>query len=267
MKPALLASLLAVALAAAPLTAFAQDEPPPAPLPPVAPLPAASPSAPDPAATPTYEATPASPKTAPHYDYLRFGLGFRIAYIPDGGFDTFASNDVLGQMSLEGTYAFYTKGKLALASGVAWDVGSRSSGARGLTTSLTVNRLTVPVEARWYFTPWLDGFVKVAPGAVGCFARVQDPSSGATLEDAPWAFATDLSAGATVRLAGSSDHSVRRARLWLTAEGGYGLTGSRALRPRPNRDEADVLGADEPTRLGSLALNGGFWRLGLAVSY
>ncbi len=107
----------------------------------------------------------------------------------------------------------------------------------------------------------------MAPGAVGYDARVQDPSSGATLEDAPWAFAADLSAGATLRLAGSSDHSVRRARLWLTGEGGYGLTGSRALRPRPHRDEADVLGSDASTRLGSLAVNGGFWRVGLAVSY
>jgi len=259
MKHAHLARLFTAALVVAPLPASA-------PLPSFEPLPAASPPA-DLAATSTHEAPAATPKTAPHYDYLRFGLGFRIAYIPDGGFDTFASNDVLGQMSLEGTYAFYTKGKLALASGVAWDIGSRSSGARGFTTSLTVNRLAVPLEARWYFAPWLDGFAKVAPGAVGYFARVQDPSSGATLEDAPWTLAADLSAGATVRLAGGSDHGVRRARLWLTAEGGYGLTGSRALRPRPNRDEADVLGADEPTTLGSLALNGGFWRLGLAVSY
>lgn len=255
-----LSSLLATALLAAPLAAHAQDEAPPPPLA-APPVPVLTPAA------PAYEEAAPPSKATPHYDYLRLGLGFRIGYIPDPGFDTFASSDVLAQMSLEGTYAFYTQGKLAIAAGAAWDIGSRSSGARGFDTRLTVNRLTVPVAARWYFTPWLDGFVRVAPGAVGYVARVQDPSSGATLEDAPWAFAADLSAGATLRLAGSSDHSVRRARLWLTGEGGYGLTGSRALRPRPHRDEADVLGSDASTRLGSLAVNGGFWRVGLAVSY
>ena len=257
-----LSSLLAAALLAAPLAARAQDEAPPPPLP-VATTPA-----------PTYVSTPpaaeeaAPPKpTAPHYDYLRFGLGFRIGYINDPGFDTFASSDTLAQLSLEGSYAFYTNGKLAVAAGVAYDLGGRSSGARGLDTRLTVHRLTVPIEARYYVTPWLNGFVKVAPGTGAYFARITDPSSGATLEDAPWVFATDLSAGATVRLAGSNDHGVRRARLWITGEGGYGLTGAVALRPRPSRDDSDILGADESTRLGSLAVNGGFWRMGLAVSY
>ncbi len=258
-----LSSLLAVTLLAAPLAAHAQEEASVPPLPPAAaPAPVVTPAAPPPEQT----APPARP-TAPHYDYLRLGLGFRIGYINDPGFDTFASSDVLAQMSLEGSYAFYTKGKLAVAAGLAWDVGSRSSGARGLDSRLTVHRLTVPIEARYYVTPWLNGFVKVAPGTGAYFARIQDPSSGAQLEAAPWVLATDLSAGATLRLAGSSDHGVRRARLWLTAEGGYGLTGAVALRPRPSRDEADVLGSDESTRLGSLGMNGGFWRMGLAVSY
>jgi len=205
--------------------------------------------------------------TPPHYDYFRFGFGFRIGYVADPAFDTFASNDVLAQMSLEGTYAFYTKGKLAIASGLAWDVGSRASGARGLTTRLLVNRLTIPIEARWYFAPWLNAFARVAPGGAAYAAHIEDPSSPASLEDTSWIFATDVSGGATVRLAGSSDHDVRRARLWLTTEVGYGITSSHSLRPRPNRDEADVLGTDESIKLGSLALNGTFWRAGLAVSF
>jgi len=258
----LLPSLVAVAIATATLAARAQDEAPPPPLP-LASAPVLAPAA----APGPEEAAPRVAPTTPRYDYLRLGLGFRIGYINDPGFDTFASSDVLAQMSLEGSYAFYTKGKVALAAGVAWDIGSRASGARGLDTRLTVHRLTVPIEARYYVTPWLNGFVKVAPGTAAYFARIKDPSSGAQLEDAPWVFATDLSAGATVRLAGSNDHGARRARLWLTGEGGYGLTGGVALRPRPSRDDADILGSDESTRLGSLAVNGGFWRMGLAVSY
>jgi hypothetical protein len=213
------------------------------------------------------DAPAAVPPSAPRYDYVRVGAGVRVGYLPDAGFDAFASNDVLAQLSLEGTYAFYTRGKLAIASGVAWDNGARSSGARGATTRLTMNRLTVPIEARWYVTPWLDVFGRVAPGAGSYLVRVEDPSSSATLRDAPWVFATDLSAGAHVRLAGANDHTVRRARLWLTTELGYGLTTSTSVRPRPDRNEDDVLGSDEGVRLGSLAANGAFWRAGVAVSF
>ena len=256
-----LAPFLALFLLAVPSLARAQSES-------EAPAPAGESPAVLVAAPPPF-AEPAAPpaKGTPHYDYLRFGLGFRIGYIDDPAFDAFATNDVLAQLSLDATYAFYTKGKLALASGLAWDVGSRSSGARGLSTRIAVHRLTIPVEARWYFAPWLDGFVKVAPGAGAYSVRIEDPSSSATLEHAPWVFATDLSGGATVRLAGGSDHEIRRPRVWLTAEIGYGVTSSHALRPRPEREDKDVLGSDESTKLGTLAVNGAFWRTGLAVSF
>ncbi len=211
-------------------------------------------------------ATPAV-ETPPHYDYLRVGLGFRIGYIGSDAFDTFADDDVLAQMSLDASYAFYTKGKLAVAAGLGWDVGSRTSGARGLTTKLTMHRLTVPIEARWYFASWFDVFAKVAPGAGALYARIEDPSSPSTLEHAPWVFATDLSAGASFRLVGGSDHTKRSPRLWLTPEVGYGFTTDRALRPRPSRDEADVLGRDESTNLGSLALSGVFWRMSVALTF
>jgi hypothetical protein len=254
---------------AAPSLAHAQEQEVVAPSTPApAPAPAPVPVLVLPAPPSVAAEAPAPHATVPpHYDYFRFGVGFRIGSIDDPGFDTFAKNDVLAQVSLEGTYAFYTKGKLAIASGLAWDVGSRSAGARGLTTRLLVNRLTVPVEARWYFAPWLNGFVKVAPGGAAYAAHIEDPSSPASLEDTSWVLAGDLSGGATVRLAGGNDHDVRRPRLWLTTELGYGITSSHSLRPRPNRDEKDVLGADESTRLGSLALNGVFWRTGLAVSF
>lgn len=211
-----LSTLLALGALAVPLAAHAQDEP----LAPVVVSPAPAPAPAGPALlmmpAPYAEGPAAASPATPRYDYFRFGLGFRIGLVGDPAFDTFASNDVLAQVSLEGTYAFYTKGKLAVAAGLAWDNGARSSGARGLKTRLTVNRLAVPVEARWYFAPWFDGFVKVAPGAASYIVRVEDPSSSASLGDAPWALAADLSAGATLRLAGSSDHSARRTRLWLT---------------------------------------------------
>lgn len=271
--------LPAVARAEAPDPTDVPSDPPSSP-PAPAPAPASAPAPAQPAAASfTYRAPPplvpadSAESQAPHvevpprYDYLRVGLGFRIGYIGDPTFDTFADSDTLAQMSLDASYAFYTKGKLAVAAGLAWDVGSRTSGARGLTTKLTMHRLTVPIEARWYFAPWFDVFAKVAPGAGALYARVEDPSSPRTLEHAPWVFATDLSAGASFRLVGGNDHDKRRPRLWITHEIGYGLTTEHALRPSPNRDESDVLGADQSTNLGSLAINGVFWRTGLALTF
>jgi hypothetical protein len=269
-----------LALVVAPSLAWAQAEPipelPAAPEPHASPAPASPASATTPARAPIAEA-PAADATReaaedrapgpPRYDYLRVGLGFRIGYIDDRAFDTFADNDVLGQLSLDASYAFFTRGKLAISGGAAWDVGSRSAGVRGLTTHLTVHRLTVPIEARWYFTPWFAVFGKVAPGVAAFNARVEDPSSPASLEHAPWVFAGDLSAGATFRLAGTNDHAARAARLWVTPELGYGLTSSRGVSPSPNRDAADVLGADERARLGSLAVNGLFWRASVGLTF
>ena len=241
----------------------------PTSLAPLAPPPAPAPELTYRAPAPIFPAESAAPSaaSAPHYDYLRVGLGFRIGYIGNSAFDTFADDDVLAQMSLDASYAFYTQGKLAIAAGLGWDVGSRTAGARSLTTKLTMHRLTVPIEARWYFAPWLDVFAKVAPGAGALHARIEDPSSPSTLEHTPWVFATDVSAGASFRLVGNSDHTKRAPRLWVTHEIGYGFTTEHALRPSPNRDEADVLGADQSTKLGSLAVNGVFWRTGLALSF
>lgn len=275
-------SLLAFLLASSPLVAAAaqpgsppepDSAPPAAPVaaaqtvsstPASAPAPAVSPLVPDGSAAETAAVRPSGP---PHYDYLRFGMGARVGYIGNTGYDTFSKNDVLAQVSLDATYAFFTRGKLSVSAGLAWDAGSSNAGARGLTTRLTAHRLTVPIEARYYLAPWLNVFAKLAPGAAAFNARVEDPSSPETLQHAPWAFAADFSGGAAFRIVGTSDHSTRHPRLWVTQEVGYGITSSSGLRPAANRDEDDVLGTDQSTRLGSLALNGVFWRTGLALSF
>jgi hypothetical protein len=277
-----LSSLLAFLLASSPLLAAAAQPDPPAgpdsaPADVAAPAPAPAPAAPATAPAPVLsqlvpdgaaaETATARPHGPPHYDYLRFGLGARVGYIGNSGYDTFSKNDVLTQASLDVTYAFYTRGRLALSGGLAWDVGSSSAGARGLTTRLTAHRLTVPLEARWYLAPWVNVFAKIAPGAAAFNARVEDPSSPETLEQAPWVFAADFSGGASFRIVGTSDHAQRHPRLWLTQEVGYGVTSSTGLRPGPNRDEEDVLGSDQSARLNALALNGVFWRTGLALSF
>jgi hypothetical protein len=270
-----LTSVIAFLLVSSPLLAWAQPDPPadpdaaPAAAAPAPPAAAAAAPAPAPMVADDAPAESAKPRphAPPRYDYLRFGAGFRVGYIRDAGLDAFADSDTLTQTSLDASYAFFTKGRLAVSAGLAWDAGSRTSGARGLTTRLTAHRLTVPIEARYYVAPWMNVFAKVAPGTGAFFARVEDPSAPATLEHAPWVYAADLSGGVSFRLVGTNDHEKRHPRLWITHEVGYGVTSRTTLRPSPNRDEEDVLGSDQQTRLRSLALNGVFFRTGLALSF
>lgn len=275
MKPGIFSFGLALLLV--PSLAFAQPDDADAPSPP---LPSAPPdsAAPSPPPSPHVAATPAvsaaryegiEPRVAgpPRYDYFRFGTGFRIGYIDDRGFDTFASDDVLAQIAVDASYAFFTRGKLAISAGAAWDVGSRSSDLRGLGTKLTIHRLTVPIEARYYLAPWVNVFAKAAPGTALFSARVTDPSAPEPLEASSWVFAADLSAGASFRILGSSDHATRSARLWITHELGYGITSSKDLAATPKRNEEDILGQDRQARLGAFAANGVFWRTGLAVTF
>jgi hypothetical protein len=269
MKLPLVTSLSLSLVLALPSLAHAQaaDEDPASAAAP-APVPAPAPDA-VPAPSPRAEATPVpAPAAGPRrYDYLRVSLAARVGYIAQPAFDTFADDDVLAQTSLEASYAFLTRGKLAVSAGGAWDVGSRSAGSRGLGTKLTMHRVTVPIEARWYIAPWFAAFAKLAPGAGALHARLDDPSSPAALEQTRWVLAADLSAGASFRLVGSNGPAARSPRLWITHEIGYGVTSAADLSSRPDRKEADVLGSNQATRLGSLAVNGAFWRTGLSMTF
>lgn len=116
--------------------------------------------------------------------------------------------------------------------------------------------------------PWLYGFARVAPGAALLYTRVDDPSSPAKLKDASWAFAGDLSAGASFLLGPRNDMDKRSTpRFWVTPEIGYAFATATDLRPKPARDEEDVLGSDAATNLGSIALSGLFWRASIAVTF
>ena len=247
---------------------------------------AAAPMSPDPAAGEEQTvivastAAPASPDRAPaegppRYDLVRINMGLRVGYQPAGltgyapsrGFDTFASNDVLAQFSVDGTYPLLTRGRVVLAAGLGWDVGGRSATVRGLESSLTAHKLYVPVEGRYHFGPGLFVFGKVSPGAVAALASVNDPSAPNEVSGSAWAFSADASLGGSILL-GPRQHMDRRTvRFWLTPEIGYAYTTSASLRPNPGRAEKDILGSDENTQLGTLALSGIFWRASIGTTF
>jgi hypothetical protein len=240
---------------------------------PLPPAPVAAPAEASPArrapapttATPKEEAQPEGP---PRYDLIRINVGARVGYIRDAGFDPFASNDVLSQFSIDGTVPVLHRGKLVLAAGLGWDVGGRSDKVRGFDSSLTAHRVSVPIEARWHFKPWLYGFGKIAPGAVAMLAEIKDGSSTGSLSASPWAFSGDASLGASL-LMGPRAHLDRRGavRFWLTPEIGYSVTTKASFAPNPGREDKDILGSDENTKLHSLALSGMFWRASIATTF
>jgi hypothetical protein len=203
----------------------------------------------------------------PRYDLVRVNVGFRVGYVPGRAFDTFASNDVLSQFSIDGTYPLLTRGKLVLGAGLGWDFGGRSDQLRGFTASLATHRLYVPIEGRWHFAPGFSAFGKVSPGAVAALTSVEDPSASNELSSTGWAFSADASIGASI-LMGPRKHMDKRAvRFWLTPEIGYAFTTRAPVHQNPGRDEKDLLGSDENTNLRSLALAGFFWRASVGTTF
>ena len=243
-------SLFAAVLVLSPATAFAQEASPEStPLPPLE------------------EAPPPPPKKNElPMERLRVNGGAKIGYVDSRGFDTYASSDTLPQFSIDATYMLWSSGRLGLAAGLGWDVGGRSDTLRGLDTSLTMNRFLVPLEARFALKPWVWAFGKVSPGAMVARAEIKDGSSPQPLTATGWAFATDLSAGATFAV-GSRKADRRSVRFILTPEVGYSITTAAPLRPNPGREADELLGSDQDTSLRSVALSGFFWRATAGVAW
>ncbi|AKV02753.1 hypothetical protein AKJ09_09416 [Labilithrix luteola] len=243
------------------------EEAPPAPAPPI---PARAP-APRPAPAVYLQTSVQEPdavlRPVPRYDLVRVGAGIRVGYVGSAAFSQFSKNDVLAQFSLEGTYALVTSGKFALAVGGAWDIGSSSATTRATQSSVTLHRLTAPIEARYHSAPWFYGFARVAPGAAAFAGSIRDSSAPAKLTDTAWAFATDVSVGVSLHPGANRQPDVRRARFWFTPEFGYAFTTETNLRPSPDRKSSDVLGEDQRVALGSIDARGVFWRVSGGVTF
>jgi hypothetical protein len=270
---------VAFVVASLPAIAFAQQsgEEEPASLPPPAaapaPAPAPAPSAPAvvhaaaDADTSLAERREEPAEGPPRLDFVRINAGPKIAYVAERGYDAFSSNDVFPMFSLDATYPLLASVKVVVAAGLGWEPGGSKAETRRIAMRLATHRFAVPIEARYHLGTGLFVFGKIAPGVRAHFVDVEDPSSLTTLTDTAWAFSADLSAGASILLGPRARPDKRRARFWLTPEVGYAFAQAATLRPNPNRDADDVLGADSATNLRSLALQGFFWRASLGVTF
>lgn len=193
--------------------------------------------------------------------------GLRVGYLADPHFDPYASDNTLPQWTLGAGRTLLAQDRLSLAVGLTWDVGARSSDARGSDALIAVNRLTAPIEGRYHLDRWLYVFARLAPGVVNAHASVDDPSATSKLETSAWSFAADASAG-TAFLIGSRKHPHKHVpRVWIVPEVGYmwAAQHSMLLEPsdRPDDDERPLAATD----MGALALRGFFFRVGLQMSF
>lgn len=218
---------------------------------------------PDQLAPPTVR--PAGP---PRFTYLRASAGMKLGAFGDAGLDTFASDDVIPSLSMDVSYTLFVVRRFSLACGVGWDVGGRASDLRGVAkTSIATHRFSVPIEGRYHFAGWLYAFGKLAPGAALHYVSVHDASSKDPLTDTLGGFSGEASLGASLLVGPYRDYDRRTVRFWITPEIGYGWTTSSPVHPTPSGNPNDVLGSNAPVNLGSLAMRGIFWRLGVAVTF
>jgi hypothetical protein len=217
---------------------------------------------------PVVDAPPRADKPVgpPRYDTIRINAGVKMGYIPNSGFDAFSKNDVLPSFSIDGTYPLMTSGKLVLGAGLGWDVGGRSDTVRGLSSALNVHRLSVPIEGRYHIAPSIFAFGKVSPGATAMMASVKE-TSGSDLSTTAWAFSADASVGTSIQITPRNHYDRREVRFWITPEIGYSFTTSASLNTNLGRDEKELLGTDEDTKLRSLALSGFFWRASVGMTF
>jgi hypothetical protein len=220
-----------------------------------------------PAAPTIDKPAPDPPARKPSFTYLRVSTGLKVGTYGDAGLDTFASNDVIANWSIDASYTLFVVRWFSLAAGLGWDVGGRASDLRGMKTSITTHRFSVPIEGRIHFAGWLYAFGKLAPGAALHTVSVEEGSAKGPLTDTLGAFSGEASLGASLLVGPHGGYDRRAPRFWVTPEIGYGWTTSGAVRPTPSGNPNDVLGSNAPTNLGSLAMRGIFWRLGVAVTF
>lgn len=235
---------------------------PPAPAEPPVLLPPAQPVTAEPVAL----EQPSKPARDQSWDFWQIGIGSRVSWIPNEGFDPFSNNNALGHLSISASRALLRRGDASLAAGLVWEPGWRESTARGASSSLNAQRLGAMLEGRFHFAPTFYGLVKTVPQAVYVRTSLDDSSAGERLEQTTWRFGVDATVGAAWDFAHTIKKSERAPGFWLTGEFGYGWTMSRDLVLEPDVDDDDPQ-ADIALDLGSLALRGLMMRIGVAVTF
>lgn len=190
----------------------------------------------------------------------RVEVGYRGSFVTHPGYNAFSTQDYFSQMSVLASRTIFVWGRYSFAPGIAWDYGSAGATDRGTdTSSLSVHRLSIPLEGRAHLSDWAYGFLRVAPGVALEQAELDDASAPGAFTKARWLFSSDVSAGFAVRPHLERPNAPMHP--WLQADIGYGWIAAQRLN----------LAEDAPTPaamvdLGTLAMQGAFFRVVVAAS-
>lgn len=200
------------------------------------------------------------PKTAPLWDA---SVGLRMAFIASKGFDPFASNNALPQLSLGFGAEVYRREELSIATVGHFGVGGRSATARGDATSLTALSLGVGPELRYHLgeSAWLH--LRPSFDVTQSRANIDDASSGASLSARTWHIGFDAMAGAAASLGRPGPST----EFWLLAEAGYTWSSASALDLLPDGDEGSPPVHTVGLSLGKLAYRGPAFRVAAAIRF
>ncbi|HXK17087.1 MAG TPA: hypothetical protein VNG33_04770, partial [Polyangiaceae bacterium] len=156
-----------------------------------------------------------------HQKNIRVDIGGRAQFIKSSGLDPFSKDDVIGQLSLQGSYAFWAQDRLSLAAVVGFDYGGSSADARSDQASLDLERFTLAPELRYHLLRVLALTAKVGPTLTREAAQVSGGLDTALVRTG-WKFGFDATAGVAVEVWGYRKGTSNKPRVWLAGEGGYG---------------------------------------------
>jgi hypothetical protein len=200
-----------------------------------------------------------------HQRNVRLDVGARTQFVSSAGFDPFSEKDVLGQLAVSASFAFWSQEQLSVAAVAGFDYGGSSANLRSEHASLDLRRFTLAPEARYHVLRVLALTAKVGPTVTREAASVSD-SLGATLLKTGWKFGFDATAGAAVEVLGYQSGASHKPRIWLTGEGGYGWTAPMDLSMKPE-DAGTVPQRFTPLELGELSVAGPLFRVTAGVSF
>ncbi|HEX3776648.1 MAG TPA: hypothetical protein VHV51_19380 [Polyangiaceae bacterium] len=201
-----------------------------------------------------------------HQPHIEASLGARVSKVGSAGYDPFASSDELVQVSLGVGATAARFDNLSLGAVGFWDYGGHSGLARGESSDLTTQRLTIGPELRYHVIPQLYVFAHALPAFAYTVTSLDDDVAQATRYARHWSYGVDGALGAAYEFFGRRSGESIQPRLWAIAEGGYGYLGSTHLQLKPDSNS----GAPERTTsidLGSLSLAGPYLRISAAVSF
>jgi hypothetical protein len=198
-----------------------------------------------------------------HQKHVRLELGVRTQFVSNEGLDPFSEDDVVPELALGASWAFWARDRLSIAGVVGFDYGSLSSNVRSSEASLDVMRFTLGPEARYHVLRLLVLTAKLAPTLTRQGAEIAT-GFGEEQSMSAWKLGFDALAGAAVEVVGERSGGSHRPRLWIAAEGGYGWTAPTDLTFEPGAGAPQRL---DPLALGELSLSGPLFRVTGAVSF